>query len=227
MPGPKLTPAQVAETRRTPDFLVTVTLKNNQLVSRRRAKGKTQVEIAGEMGISATKYAEMERIERSAVIRGTGQWTDDARRVAAYHGVEPAVLWPDLVRKVLARRRVMECTAREVIALASVGEATRVADSPFGMLATKEAIDRVRAAVETVRPRDRDILRRYYGLPPYDEPQTIEEIRVAYRLSRGRILNLLKRAESAVREDLTRLDRIASFRVASRRMEITGCPARS
>jgi hypothetical protein len=38
---------------------------------------------------------------------------------------------------------------------------------------------------------------------------------------------LLKRAESAVREDLTRLDRIASFRVASRRMEITGCPARS
>lgn len=48
--------------------------------------------------------------------------------------------------------------------------------------------------VETLGKREEDIIRRYFGLPPYEEPMTLEEIAKCYGLTRERIRQVKEKA---------------------------------
>ena len=79
----------------SPEFHVTIRVRNNRLLSRRHEFKANQKLMAEVIGISFTNYAELEQCKRLPVAKG--EWTDDAIAIAEYWDVDPEVLFPDQV----------------------------------------------------------------------------------------------------------------------------------
>ena len=115
---------------------------------------------------------------------------------------------------VIGRRFVpREFISLEQIALGSDGDMLSLADIlPDDRPGPEETIlafplfsdsARLALAIDALSRRDRDIILRAFGLPPYDEPQSLREIGAAWSLSQTRVMRLRVAALQALRELLT------------------------
>jgi len=81
------------------DFHMTVRLRNNQLRQRREELGLSPKVIAERAGISYEKYLALESMRKAPVV-AAGGWSKTAVRLASFHGVDCAELFPASVREV-------------------------------------------------------------------------------------------------------------------------------
>ena len=174
------------------DLELTLSLKNNLLKSKRVALGLSAADIASKAGISYQLYLEMEALRWSPIThnvrrRKEGPWKPAALKVSAFHGVEPAALWPAAILEIKNPKIVAEIRADELGAFKAF-EATR--NRP---LLPSEAIESAETRIaingamrELLGPSERKVLRYVFGFD--GEPMMLADIarKMGYSLERIR-----------------------------------------
>lgn len=170
-------------------FEVSIRLRNNRLKQRRLDLGLTARQLAERAGVSYTSYVALEGL-KLAPKRLNGTWSKLATKLAEFYFVESDELFPPVVcavEKPVAIRRmdgpdIAELCMGKVPVGALPGEASEAA----------EQSNAVTDALQTLRPRHRDVLERRFGIGR--EEQTLEEISEDWGVGRERVRQIEAKA---------------------------------
>ena len=173
---------------------LTLRVRNNRLKERREALGMAQPELAIAAGVSLTAYRELEALRRSPRIQGNGcwRWREIALQLARFHCVEPDELFPPAVLAVetpVASRRV---NGDDLFPLLSAHQ-ERLLEGPEAAHDRAELREQMRLALDSLPPRDAQVLRLRYGLDDGVD-RTLEEVGVELDVMRERVRQLEARA---------------------------------
>ena len=173
---------------------LTLRVRNNRLKERREALGMAQSELAIAAGVSLTAYRELEALRRSPRIQGNGcwRWREIALQLARFHCVEPDELFPPAVLAVetpVASRRV---NGDDLFPLLSAHQ-ERLLEGPEATHDRAELREQMRRALDSLPPRDAQVLRLRYGLDDGVD-RTLEEVGVELDVMRERVRQLEARA---------------------------------
>lgn len=162
------------------EFHVTVLVKNNLLLSRRKEYGFSQVMMAKAAQVPIPFYQGLELMRQSPV-DGDGLIHKHAQSLMDFFEVEFEELWPECVLRVKTPAMVREMAAEEM---------ARAVHSPRYLL-PDEALERedlqedLQATLRTLSWREEDVLRRRFG---FDRPveETREQVGMRYGVSQTR-----------------------------------------
>jgi RNA polymerase sigma factor (sigma-70 family) len=139
------------------DFHVTITLRNNQLLSRRKDLGVSQKVMAETIGISVERYRHLE-LCRSPLGRD-GDWSKHALACAEYWDVPVEELFPEalcaLTRNEVARE--IDASTFRALALGALDQNER------RQLLADEAGPIMLELIKTLPERERKIIERRFG----------------------------------------------------------------
>jgi transcriptional regulator with XRE-family HTH domain len=138
-----------------------LTLRNNQLLSRREKLGVSQEQIGQAIGVAGGTYGDYERLAADP-IKG-GKWKDSALKIAEYFGVHPDDLWPEQIRRIQINRVEAELDAC-MFAGRMIGDNTR----RIMMLNSGEQVANLaalrsdlRAVIGTLTPMEQKLIEMY------------------------------------------------------------------
>jgi transcriptional regulator with XRE-family HTH domain len=97
-------------------FRVCIRLKNNRLVRAREDLGLSITALADACGVGVSKLCAFENFKRSPLAE-SGEWREDAIKLAHFHGVSAEWLWPEEGRRLLAQAMALEATCTELTTL--------------------------------------------------------------------------------------------------------------
>jgi len=173
-------------------------VKNNRLLARREAEGKTIREMADAVGISYAHYQRLESLV-DAPLDMYGDFRPVAKAVAAHFGVIPEELWPAGVLAV--KQRVVERTfdAEEVRhLLAGVAEPPMLPDH---YVERAERLEQVQTALSKLSQRQQVAVKmRTVGA-------TLDEVARKLGVTRERARQIEIRAYNRIRDRVERGDR--------------------
>lgn len=177
------------------DFELTIRVRNNQLVARRRELGMSSGRFAEVVNVYRSEYSGFETMRISPVTKH-GDWKASAKRIAAFHCVEPGELWPESVLRVQSPVAVRTFAADELARLMPPA-----ADRP-ALLASDVA--RLRHIVLACTPREEKILRMHHvdGL-------TLGEVGDYFGISRERVRQIELKATAKVRAAARKAEGVA------------------
>ncbi len=167
------------------EYLVKVTVRNNLILRRMKELGiKTQDELGKLCGLPQSKISALIGMRNRAVDKVTGDWTDQAHRLALALHVDPEDLWTEKQRDMMLDRSSREVSMSEdaVMQLAS-------GLGPEQMTQHALMSERLDAALETLDPRERGAVKARFF-----DGATLEEIGQEYGISRERVRQLVERA---------------------------------
>jgi len=192
------------------DIHATLTLKNNQLRARREALGMNQSQLAAAVGIEPGRYGALENLRRLPIVTTAsnqahlGDWTSDARKLAAFYNVLPEDLFPEAVLQLPQARFERELDAWEMQELLAPPL------DPLALAAREEeeAMEgRIPRALAELTPREARIVRARFGLDG-QAPRTQEQIGEAEDISQARVQQIeakaLRKLRSPTMKDLLR-----------------------
>jgi len=177
-------------------FEVVILVYNNQLKQRREELGYTQAQMAEAIGVPLGMYGDLEGL-RVSPLTSTGEWRSTAREIANFHCVEVEELFPDAVREVehnVARLRLEPNELAEALH----GDRLAAAALPELAIEQAQAEERLRLAIGKLRPREREVLRRRFGLDGF-APQTCEEVASALDVCAQRVRQIEVKALRTLR----------------------------
>jgi RNA polymerase sigma factor (sigma-70 family) len=181
------------------DFEVTIRLRNNQLKSRRMALGLSIIELCKLVHISPQSYMDLENLKVSPMYAKDhasgwqkGDWRKAALKLSTYYVCLPEELFPDAVRRVQRNMIVAEFDLAQ-LPQAAVMQASAMLPSPEAEYIAAETKQRLNEALDTLPPRDAEIMRLRYGLADGEEHSSVD-IGVKFGLSSARILQIEARA---------------------------------
>ena len=184
------------------DFELTLRLKNNQLKSRRLAKGLTVRQVAEQVGISYVLYLEYEGLRKSPLRSRVGKWRASAEAVAKFYGCTPEELWPWAILAVQLPELVVEVDGEKL--LGAVGLAPEALPSPEEEVSGKEQSRALKQALSILPPIEAEVIRLRFGLE--DEDGLLEEGDGLARVSVGSLTGLSEdQVESREKRALCRL----------------------
>lgn len=155
------------------EFEITMLVRNNRLKKKRLELGFNQQEMAKACRVS--QWGDFERLSRSPIkeirVGGTDNlikvWTESAKKIANFFCVEPEELWPDVVLNVTNNSVTKEISSEEMAVLAGGSHSMLLpARSVVEAGRLKEAVDK---ALDTLSPREADVLRKRFGLDGEEE----------------------------------------------------------
>lgn len=149
---------------------VTVSVRNNLLLSRRRALGFSQARLAAAAGVPLQAYGAIESM-RLAPETKRG-WRRIAVALANFYDVAPETLFPEAVRLVKAARMVREMDVVEVAAIG--GGQSRIA-LPDEAFEASQLRDRLTSALSDLPARERKVLGLRFGLDGQGE-RSLDEV---------------------------------------------------
>jgi transcriptional regulator with XRE-family HTH domain len=138
------------------DLELTMRLRNNHIKRRRLELGLSTRQLAEQAGIGYPTYLDLEGLRASPLSR-FGGWTPSAKKLAEFHGVGPAVLWPDAVLLVVQPVVTREIDAEEFLALMFDDG---VVTDPERLLMARETEECLRRAIEDLPTRQQEVLSR-------------------------------------------------------------------
>jgi len=154
-----------------PELEVTVTIRNNRLKKARLALGLSQPEMSRLISISISSYGDYERMGKSPLCKD-GTWRSDAVAIANFTCCSVEELWPEAVLRIPERKAVRELNAEE--ALFSEGS-REMALPPYDNFEVRNLKGQVEKALDTLPPREADVLRKRFGVDQ-DEEMTLGEV---------------------------------------------------
>jgi len=177
------------------DFHVTVRIKNNNLVERRKELGLTQRDLAKRIEIAVHRYQHLENLQVSPYGKD-GVLTDWALRIMVFFGVQDeVVLWPEQVLQV--KKNVVNRTydAEEMVALTSTYTQREMlpGSSEIHRQELRELITEV-VLNSHLDTREINIIKDVYA-----EKLTYEEIGAKYQISRLRVNQLIYKLSGKLR----------------------------
>lgn len=175
------------------EFRVTIRARNNLLVQRREELGLSQSEFCRAVGVNISTYCTYECMREDPI--GSRGWKPIARKIADYHGVAPAELWPDSVLAVEQVTATRQVTAQQMAALAvaTMGDPPLLPEDVDRALDSRREVASLEESLGDLHERDRRIVEMRFGLGDHDE-HTLAEVAAHLGVSRERARQIEQRA---------------------------------
>jgi RNA polymerase sigma factor (sigma-70 family) len=159
----------------------------------RLSRGLTLKELVERLGLDVTQDNQwrISTIERGRMARG---WVLDY--LCAYYQKEPEELFDNLGPQQAQALGVTQPATLEVLEQLAV---ERAPQTPEALVLAKERAVLVRRALRRIKPRDRDIVCRLYGIG-HDEG-TLDAVGQRYGVSRERVRQIRNRALDQIRNE--------------------------
>lgn len=188
----------------TPDFHVTISIKNNKLLSLRRKLGLTQRQLAQRIGIGMGSYSQIESMYASPVTNRT-EWTGIAQKIANFFRVPPSDLFSQQIINIKETRIEREFTPQQ---LSFIGASTpELPPTPEELSIRKEQyltmLSMIYSDTSILTGQERQVLTLYFGLHQ-NKHHTLEETGTKLHLSKERINQIVKRAVMRLRQSIER-----------------------
>jgi RNA polymerase sigma factor (sigma-70 family) len=185
------------------DYEVTVKIRNTRILSRIRAAGHATIKAFCDAhkaldGPTESAVRMLLNIRLPAAYVN-GQWRDGVVRLAAVLGCEPEDLFTDRQRQGGAKALVTTATEAQVERLSDLSPMLAALEGPDQAVYRKLLEDDVAAALGNLNERDADVIRRRYGLDPYPEAQTLEQIAQHYQVNRERVRQIELRGHRTIK----------------------------
>ena len=177
------------------DSLVNLRLltSNTRLVAVRKAKGLIQAEAAQGIGMAVSRYEAIERLQRLPR-------EEDMAKIAGYFRQPVSNLFPDALLAAMEAgvfdRRYIELTAPEIISLTEAQHLRLTYDGEGRMIdeiSRKELRERIDEVLETLEPREREVLRLRFGLDD-GVAKTLEDVGPYFNVTKERIRQIEAKA---------------------------------
>ncbi len=146
-----------------------------------------------EHDIPQTDVGRFLNLKASPWNKKTGELNKSAKRIVEVTGLD--VLWlfdPDLYQQdfLPTQTLVAEIEPRLLLGESAGRAVAALGPAPDELLMAEEQAnvsDILHDTLETLTPREEDVIRRHFGLTPYDWPQTLEAIADEHDVSRERV----------------------------------------
>ena len=193
---------------------VNVRLKNNILTTLREQAGMSPRRLAEELGLSYQHYLDLEGMRRT-VLTVRGDWSEPARRIAAYWGRVPEELFPEVVRRVKRTSGSFVMDERQLQRLLAAPRESLPAlpeEIPDRLVVSREVRERVDEMFNLMRthvwdhntcriPTEADLFRLERRIEMFKLHHgwddgvefTFEEIAQRFNLSRGRVAQIIEK----------------------------------
>jgi len=201
----------MAEMTAVKEFEVIFKIRNNLLLQHRLEHGVSAPKMAKMIGINYATYLGYESLRISPLCQNkaqvsmhnkegyTGEWKESAILIAAFHGVSPEDLWPDVMRAVRKSKIAICVSAGEMEML--IGSSTQYASLPPDvLLEEKESALAVRSVVDALPERAREVIEGYFGFHGGDD-RTMEDLGDEFGVSRERIRQIMLEAMRGIRRE--------------------------
>lgn len=170
----------------TPEFLVSVRLRNNRLLELQKETGLGPRELAGKVGISYAALLDLISL-RLAPRNKKGEWRKPVRRLCDYFSVLPEDLFPEAVQQVKNAHLERPMGIGQIQQLMHSDPTMLPAPTPDIAAEASELARAVESALATLTPREEDVVRRRMGLTDSGRSETYREIGESYGLSVERV----------------------------------------
>lgn len=194
----------------TPDFDVTVRLRNNHLVAFRESFGWSTKSFAEKCGIAYGTYWKIESMVYSPVASGGG-WKPSALKIAKFMNVDPESIWPNMVLRVRNPKVNLKiCGEQIAAAFPQLFSENLLPPHPEEYIAAQDLEDLVRTAVLALEPGERQAVSLMYGLDGEGErsPEAAAEVMGTYPTE---VQKLLRSAFKKLRHHDTSKDLIPAL----------------
>lgn len=184
-----------------PDFEVTLRVRNNHLVARRKELGMSCAAFARSAGVDRTTYSGFETMRLSPLRKDGRGWRAVAKKIAGHHGLPCDELWPESVLQVRTPVAVRTFAAEEMRRL--------MPTSPDHRAVIESSIKGLRIT-ETCSPGEVEVLQMRFeeGLTLKDAGKRLGVSKERVRQTQEIALSKLRR-RCASPEDTDRLRRAA------------------
>jgi RNA polymerase sigma factor (sigma-70 family) len=163
------------------DYRVEIAVKNNRILTYMEQMGFDSIaEFCRHTKLSQTWVGQMINFKRKAVY-DNGEWKPEAIRVANALACEPSDLWTEEQRNAaLDNNKKALFIAEEE--MSKIIEHNQETDMLF-----KECSDTIANILLTLKPIEQTTIQMRYGLSPYTQPYTLEQIGAEVDLTRERV----------------------------------------
>jgi RNA polymerase sigma factor (sigma-70 family) len=171
------------------EYRVITRVKNNLLLTAIEKAGYASVvEFAAKMGIEPSKLRAIINFRYSPLDKN-GNWRPIVHRMCEALNKMPRQLFTERQMHIRnAEAKTTEVSEAEAVwALEHSG-----GDNPLQMLEMNERYATLRAALDVLTPREKEIMTQYYGLD--GEPQTIKDLAEKFDLCRERLTQIHNKA---------------------------------
>ena len=162
---------------------VTIKIRNNLLLQRRTDLKLSQIELAELLGFNHASYGLLEANNKSplSVKKGVASWSNHAVKIAEFYDVDPSELFPEAILNLKQSTAVKIINSAEMKQLAEglYVDQLRLTDSetPEDTHFDKETLAALHDALQTLTPREQDVINLRFGLNGEYE-HTLDEIKI-------------------------------------------------
>jgi DNA-binding XRE family transcriptional regulator len=150
-----------------------IRVKNNRLLERREKLGLAQEKMAEVIGMPQPNYMDLENLRRSPV--KDGAWTRDAVKISEYFDCDPEELFPAAILEIQEPVAERSVNVADISPLTLSSHSEQLLLPPDMKLTSRETVGKVRDVLDTLGPREQDLLKKFYGLDG-QEKMTLDEI---------------------------------------------------
>lgn len=175
------------------DYEITIKVRNARIVRAMRAAGmKTQADLARAANVGHTRVGKILAVKLPAY-RKNAQWRSDVLRIADALGVMPDELFTERQAQGGLKNVTREIGEGDLDQIAALSGFQAIAP-PDEMVLAAETRRMIEKSVAKLSPRLADVIRRRFGLPPYERDHTLEEIATALGITRERVRQMEAKA---------------------------------
>jgi len=172
------------------DYHLTVTVKNNLLLSMMKARGiETVAELSRQTGISQKVLGDYLRLLRPAYNPHTKGINPSVERLCEFFGCLPDHIFPEehLHTPLETNTSSVEVSMEELKSIPGL-----MGPSPEDVLIGAEVNNALDAVLDTLTARQKDVVRMRFGLDGREH--TLDEIAIEYGIGRARVLQIEAKA---------------------------------
>jgi transcriptional regulator with XRE-family HTH domain len=180
-------------------------LKNGLLKEARINLGLSQKEVAKNLGISQIMYSQIERMQR---------YPEEGllESICDFYKLNPTQVFPEQLRSVPFQKVYVASKTILPSQLESMtDEHHLLAESIESTLEQDDLKKQIELSLGILTKRDADIIKRVYGLTPYDEPQTTSNIAKVYSVSDTTIRKVSERSLRKIRYSKNERDKLKVY----------------
>lgn len=172
------------------EFEITIRVKNNNLVQRRRELGLTIAQMAEAVGINMCSYGGLETMRESPRTK-KGNWTLRVLALANFHMVAPEELFPQAVEEVTTPV-VTRTVGIDDLAPLLTSHQYKCLQSPLEHHSKEEMEALLKEALSALSDGEREVVTKCFGLE--EEEKTYAEIGKEHGLSAERVRQIRAKA---------------------------------
>lgn len=161
---------------------ITIYIRNNQILQRRKDLNMSQVEFAKVAGIGIGSFQALENCLESPLDK-SGNWTEQAMKLCNFFCEEPEVIFSEDVVSLKKNKIVAAINANTLIAAA---QEKMLLEAGVQKLENAEVYSSVKNALLTLTPREEKVVRMRFGIGE-ESSHSFEEVGQEFNVNHRRI----------------------------------------